>query len=203
MYPQSMIRSVFKSAGWLAAVAFLLASGCSRMDNPLDPTGGHAPVYTQNSETASPGIATRPIRVEESVSRMVSAEHGGVLKLQGVSPRNGRFLYILQIPPGALSVDTRITMSLPSKDAACLDFGPEGLTFNKPVRLIMVIDERLRQTQIEGEADIYWYNPETDAWEAQGGQVVRLSRRTIQGVAALDHFSRYSLGGDCPILKAY
>lgn len=202
MYPQSMIRSVFNGAGWLAAVVFLLASGCSRIDNPLAPRS-HDPAYTQTPDAASTGLATKRVRAEESVSRMVSAEHGGVLRLEGRSRHNGPYLYILRIPPGALSADTRITMSLPSKEAACLDFSPEGLTFNNPVRLTMVIDERLRQTQIEGEADIYWYNPETDAWEAQGGQVVRLNRRIIQGVAALDHFSRYSLGGDCPILKAY
>ena len=92
-------------------------------------------------------------------------------------------------------------MSLPSEEVATLDFGPEGLQFLKPARLIAVVNQDLRNVTIPGEADIYWHNPESDTWQAQGGEVLRLQNGFIRGFLRLHHFSRYSLGGDSPIQK--
>ncbi|MBM3264445.1 MAG: hypothetical protein FJY97_13600 [candidate division Zixibacteria bacterium] len=202
MYRLVAIRRLISRAGYVAAFVALSLAGCSGIDGPLESVG-NVGIREQTTPSDVPALATRRVRGPQSVSQLIDARSGGVLRLVGNTGPNGMYHYIQHIPPGALTEDTQITMTLPNPDAACLDFGPAGLSFAKPARLTLVIDERLRQTQIKGEADVYWYNPQTNGWEALGGQVFRVNWKIIQGVVKLKHFSRYSLGGDSPIQKAY
>jgi hypothetical protein len=196
----SFIRRLRTGAGWAAALVIFGLAGCSNLNNPLGSSGPDAvsPSGQVAEQSESAGILTKLDGGGLSLARDISARWGGILSLQDAGDADERYYYALVIPPGALPHNLRITMTLSSEGTATIDFGPEGLEFAKPVRLIMVIDPALRQTGIKGKLDIYWYDPNTGAWVAQGGQVSRSIAGKILGVVNINHFSRYSLGGDSP-----
>lgn len=198
----------------LAAVAMLVFVGCADFNNPLDSPSPGVEIQPEN-RLETPGTLSKKgtERVDRAdadnkatnsiiaTRQMVSARNGGVLRLRNAIGDKRRYHYVLHVPPGALTEDVVITMQLASEDVATLDFFPEGLRFKTPARLIVQVLPELRNTDIHGKEDVYWYNPATTGWETQGGQVGVLKNGMIQGVVDLHHFSRYSLGGDNPIQK--
>ena len=95
----------------------------------------------------------------------------------------------LDIPPGALAADTDITLSiLPKSGAAVVDvseFGPDGLTFLKPVTLTIQADGALAP---EGKSLALAVNEGAD-FKAIPGSTFANGAAT----ASIMHFSRYTV----------
>lgn len=208
----SIYRRIMR-AGIILGVALLALSGCS--NNPLDSASPGAVNQSVQAETpqgtqpgaqgkllGSGGLVRSLLSTVLKVEKMIVATVGGTLELIG--PNN--VTYRLYIPPDALLTNTLITMTAPDPSKAIVDFGPAGLHFAKSVRLEMLIDPSMSQTQIQGAPDVYWYNPGTGGWEGQNGTVVLFEDAPggpkIGATADLNHFSRYAQGGDGRIDKA-
>lgn len=201
--------------GLAMAMTLFVLAGCSNFDNPLgpqSPAGQSAQATGEQTDPAAKSLGsavggalntTRSVvQGIQNTSTTIIANVGGELRL--VDP-NGKYIYRLIIPAGALSNDTVISMAAPSASDAVLQFGPHGLNFNIPVTLTMAFDPSMNQDQIQGSADVYWYNPSTGGWEGQNGTSVLLEGAPggdkIASTAKLNHFSRYAHGGDRPIQK--
>jgi hypothetical protein len=147
---------------------------------PVDEPGG------VNAEPTLYGISSTPDNPDLAVYRiegksrgyLVSADKGGVVG-------NGRVS--LEIPAGALDEDTYISMEMVDKSNLVVEFGPEGLVFNKPVTMTMkltgtVAENRAATTRIK------WYNPENGKWD----EIPNLPVASPDKVGALlEHFSKY------------
>jgi len=88
-----------------------------------------------------PGPTEDPINSVNDASSvmLVSPEYGGTLSLPYMAG-NG----ILEIPPGAVDQETEVKISTPqeaSPGLIQLGFEPQGLTFNKPIRLTVTYEE--------------------------------------------------------------
>jgi len=92
--------------------------------------------------------------------------------------------YTVSFPPDAVAEVTLVELTQVESGAWPIELTPHGLAFATPVTLTI---------HAEGESDpaglhIYWFNPDTEAWEAQPSQV---SGNDVS--AELAHFSRYGL----------
>ena len=129
------VRSIARTRTLLLGTA-LIVSACS--DLPAEPQvevplsagllgdlGGVVRVVTG---ILSP-VLTRetPLSRDEVVSEMIG-RNGGVIRL----PHAG---LTVNIPAGALSRSTRITVRAPAGDLLGYEFAPHGLQFNRPVTL--------------------------------------------------------------------
>ncbi len=179
----SRSRHTLKSFALLACLALLLAAmGCEQGSvlAPVDDPGG------VNAEPDFYGISSAPtdpdpMAYEKTHGGMVSGEKGGVIS-------NGRVS--LEFPAGALDQDTYITMEMVDKSSLVVEFGPDGLVFNKPVTMTM----RLDGTKAEGLAEtilIKWYNPESGRWEDISNLPVENPNKKS---ALLEHFCKYGAG---------
>lgn len=96
----------------------------------------------------------------------------------------------LIVPAHALDSNTTITAELREvweADSSYLDFdfGPDGLTFNQPV--VLVIDVNLFADPNLKYVDWFWYHPCANRWVLQG----RFIPRNGQIKIILNHFSKY------------
>jgi len=184
-----MSRHTTKTLALLACLALLFAAvGCKEGSvlAPVDESGG------ANTEPSFYGISSTPdnpnltVCTSEGKTRgaRVSADRGGAIG-------NGHVR--LEIPAGALDEDTYITMEMVDKSNLVVEFGPDGLVFNKPVTMMMT----LTGTTAEGLAEstlIKWYDPDSDRWE----NITNLPVSSPNKVSALlEHFSKYGadIGG--------
>ena len=113
-----------RTTGWLLA-----AMACGGKD---DGKGG--------SDSPGTTYSDPPSETTEAISVLIDAESGGTVEAFGAE---------LEIPPGALSADTAITVSVRSAaglpEAATVvgqafDFGPDGTTFSVPATLTLPVD---------------------------------------------------------------
>ncbi|MFH1456353.1 MAG: LamG domain-containing protein [archaeon] len=85
-------------------------------------------------------------------------------------------------------------------------FSPEGTSFNSPIVVTMTYPDTNQDGIVDGFEnppavkekflDIYWYNPVTTQWEAQGADCDAANDYTANACTVeIDHFSQYSLGG--------
>jgi WD40-like Beta Propeller Repeat/ZU5 domain len=133
--------------------------------------------------TSGAGGATTP--GTNTTSAPIAAAAGGEVRLGAAR---------VTIPPGALEADTTITLSLVTNpnvpDAtsvvgAIYDFGPSGLTFNKPVTLSLPLNQAIPAGK---RAEIGWL-------DEQDGQWVALDSTTGADavVAETDHFTLFAV----------
>jgi len=182
-----MSRSTFtpKALALFACAIPLLASiGCS----PEAPT---APSLEPLNVVASPNFirilstskGAEDIQLVAGVSKMISAEQGGVVS-------NGRVT--LEFPPYALGEDTEITIEWLDDGTLGVELGPHGIKFDRPV--VMIMD--LRETTAEGKgqsARTIWWNENENWWE----KIPKSESNENEIRTELEHFSKYSseLGG--------
>jgi hypothetical protein len=110
-----------------------------------------------------------------AVEQLIIAEEGGVITItEGV--------YLI-VPPEALDEDTMISAEASVKGKrVCFEFGPEGLTFNKPAKLGMTWDTVILLLS-NGVYDFMLYGED-------GSQITpRITERGI--VYNIEHFSLY------------
>jgi hypothetical protein len=161
-------------------LSVLAAMGCGSY-SPVTPSqddttpGVEFPVFVQVL-TTSAGSSGRDMMqtTSTSVSMVISAELGGTVTNGYVS---------LYFPPGALDVDTEITMDMPMYPQAMVELGPHGIEFNKAVIMTLPLDK------LDSDATSYrtlWNNEIEGIWVDIGGHV-----ENGNIVSKLEHFSDY------------
>lgn len=115
-------------------------------------------------------------------SALIQADVGGVVSW-------GRFS--VDIPAGALSEDTEISISRPNSQLVMCELEPHGIQFNKPVKLQINYGGTYADDKETGLASfgIYWLNDSTGIWEMVGQKVDAQSNKVE---ADLEHFSGYA-----------
>ena len=143
-----------------AAVALTISAlGCS-----IDP----------QEQSASPLAA--PMGASDRAARDASdliGPGGGRVEKGGV---------IVEVPPGALTADTRIAICL--KADGSVDLLPDGQRFNVPVRLHLAPPAG----KTASDCVIQWYDPAQSLWVTIGSTPGGVDR-----VAPLAHFSIYRM----------
>jgi hypothetical protein len=142
----------------LAALALTLSGfGCS-----IDP----------QEHSASP--LTAPMGATGGLSRDASkiiGPDGGLVERGGV---------IVEVPPGALTANTRVAIRLRSDGS--VDLLPDGQRFNAPVKLHLAPPSGKKAS----ECVIQWFDPAAGSWVTIASSPGGLDR-----VAPLQHFSIY------------
>jgi hypothetical protein len=138
-------------------------------------------VACSSDDTTPTPAPTNPTPGATTTVRVTAAAGGSVADPSGKTK--------LDIPPGALAADTDITLAiLPRSGAAVVDiseFGPDGLTFLKPVTLTITADATLAP---EGKALSVAVNEGAD-FKAITGSTFANGVAT----ASIMHFSRYTV----------
>jgi hypothetical protein len=123
---------------------------------------------------------SEPLRRDEVVSATIG-RNGGTIRL----PRAG---LTVTIPRGALSSNTRITVTAPAGDLMGYEFAPHGLQFEKPVTLTQEITRREAANGLEG---IYFEGELQPTVTVLEVKPVTVSRD--HAIFRIDHFSGYGL----------
>ncbi len=163
----------------LMAISFLsvlAALGCGTY-SPVAPSNTPTMPGVENPDFATLLSASKgsEAAIKSSVaSAMISAEKGGMIS-------NG--YYSLYFAPGALSVDTEISIEMPEFPKAIVRLSPHGIQFKEAVVVSLPLE------MIESPAPSYrilWHNAGAGIWESIGG---RIDNGFIK--AELKHFSEY------------
>jgi hypothetical protein len=120
------------------------------------------------------------------IAEMISADDGGEIQTQGAA---------INIPPGALSEDTEITVEvIPASDvpesdsiaSLVYDFGPDGTTFSEPVELTIALNTEVPEGM---EVQMAWLDEESETW-------MPLADSRLEGdevIATTDHFTMFAI----------
>ncbi len=134
------------------------------------------------------------------VSQRITADSGGVLKLQY---DNGSSLYHFAIDasltfmPHAVNSDVTVTMSL-DDSLVLLNFEP-SMTFNIPAQLnVQATGLDLSGFATSSGFNLYWHDPITGAWVAMPAQAIVVTAAVSGTLACMNgqipHFSVYAFG---------
>ncbi len=160
--PKIKLEVVQMKRRHVAALSLLLAFtvvigfvGCGREGSILEPTRDELTPLPLPASTLSgqgcPGM--------NEVSKVISAEMGGEVTLE--------FCTVV-IPPGALDVDTEISIKLDDPAYAIVDLGPDGTQFNVPVQIKYDLDlffGYLKENGLEPtDLVVALYDEETGTW---------------------------------------
>jgi len=133
------------------------------------------------SETTS--LVTGLPSLVNALVQVVNGAVGGVLS---------RGMWTAQIPAGAFSGTATLSLSTQAATPNVCQLGispADKNAFAKPV----VLTAKIPLTMAASSAQIQWYNPQTQAWEAVPGSSVNALARTVS--APLWHFSTYRVDG--------
>lgn len=191
----------FTAAIFIALALVLGITSCSNLDNPLTPltpTGSHRSIRADAFVPVSLGrvfgsnVQTKPV----SITQRVFAVTGGTVTLSGIlSSETNAYSYSLSFPPGALAQDTDISIYVTDDATVWFELGPDGTQFRVPVTFTIVINGE-GFTFPSQNLDIYVFNPDTGRWDSQGASITKGPGSRFEAVVVLQHFSRYSLGGN-------
>ena len=163
----------------LTAITFLsvlAALGCGTY-SPVAPSNSPTMPGVENPEFATLLSASKgsEAAMRSAVSSaMVSAEKGGVVS-------NG--YYSVYFAPGALDIDTEISIEMPEFPKAIVRLSPHGIQFNAPVILSLSLN---KAAEISEEWNVLWLNDGTGLWESIGAYIEDGALK-----AKLEHFSEY------------
>src|SRR5688572_7773087 len=118
-----------------------------------------------------------PLRHDEVVTQTIGRD-GGVIRL----PRAG---LTVTIPRGALSSNTRITVTAPEGDLLGYEFAPHGLQFKKPVTLTQEVRTP------EGGLEVIYFDGELQA-TVEVLEVLPVLDSQGYAVSRIQHFSGYA-----------
>ncbi len=173
----------------LIIVSVLAITGCDK--SPLQPE--------LSAELPTPELAHKSTSFENNIkcfesSGLVTAADGGIVRLGWGGRKNS-----LRVKPGAVEKDVviEITSCVPKGNrknkysAIELDFGPSGLTFSKPAKLVLNAGflNALRSPIHKGVVKLYYYDPDTDEWLFQQEAKVRNGKIIFK----ISHFSKFGI----------
>ncbi len=141
------------------------------------------------------------INVEDpGVSELIGSDGGTVVV---TDPKNSIFGTKIEIPAGALSEDTVITISssytpgglIHQPVSYCINFEPDGISFSAPVDLIFPYNDEDNDGYVDGHGieeqaiAVKYFNDVSEQWE----DMVVKDRDTINNTVrvATTHFSKY------------
>jgi hypothetical protein len=179
-------RSMVLATGVLIFVAALLVTGCS-VQSPVGPNVEPTPEPDQphvlSRSAASVGFAQgSPINMYNEA--MVSAKDGGRLQV---------FDVVLEIPAGALDVDTVYSINIPDISVFYNEFGTDGLVFKQPVTVTMSYRNADLSGVDESTIRIGWWDEEHGKWLSMDCELDRVNQVVV---GKLYHFSAYALVSD-------
>ncbi|MBN2026110.1 MAG: IPT/TIG domain-containing protein [Actinobacteria bacterium] len=108
----------------------------------------------------------------------------------------------ITVPPGALSEDVEVSLSILSSEdlpeppggvakiARAFDFGPDGLTFQQPATVVFTYTEDELDGANEEDLQVYYYDSVTSSWQLIAG-VIDTEQNTI--TCTIDHFTTFAI----------
>ena len=178
-------RTSIKYSALMATLfAVLLLVGCSQ--SPVAPT-------TQTTDTSEPHVLSRSTAfgvgaslspVPYHTEAVINAATGGRLELVDV---------VLDIPAGALDVDTTYSIDIPDLTVFYNEFGTDGLVFNVPVTVTMSYRGADLSGVDESTIRIGWWDEDGQKWVDMVCTIDKVNQ-TVTG--QLHHFSAYALVSD-------
>ncbi|MCB0262440.1 MAG: hypothetical protein KDH98_04730 [Calditrichaeota bacterium] len=118
---------------------------------------------------------------EDGVSTAIIGPEGGILFHAS---------HRLEVPAGALSESVEISMSMPVSDTLLFEFGPHGIQFNMPVKLVLDFNHAWTSDLDESLFKVVYMNSTPLGWEAIPTTVDDV---TEQCIGETNHFSRYAI----------
>lgn len=173
-------KQLWKAGIAMALVLLFVVVGCS--DNPVVSKPKGEPRLLTRAIDLNSGISQST--TDYHVSKLISAQSGGVVSLLDVQ---------LIVPPAALANDVTFDITIPDITVFFNEFGPSGLTFMKPVTVIMSYRNADLSGVDESTIRIGYYNPNTDTFEDMLCEVDHFNKVVK---AQLHHFSAYALISD-------
>ena len=178
-------RSIMVMATALLLAGGLLLTGCSQ--SPLEPnlepiSESSQPQVLSRSAAFTGGAQGSPITMYSEA--VISAKDGGQLAL---------FDVLLDVPPGALDMDTTYSISIPDINVFYNEFGTDGLVFNVPVTVTMSYRDADLSSVNESSIRIAWWNEDANTWVNMECQLDPVNQ-IVTG--KLHHFSAYALVSD-------
>jgi hypothetical protein len=174
-------RSIISVAGILVLAIGMLFAGCSK--SPVQPV----------AETSQPQVLGRSVAFDSDASgspiplyaeAVISGDQGGQLAL---------FDVVLDIPPGALPVDTLYSIEIPDINVFCNKFGTEGLVFDAPLTVTMSYRGADLSNINQSTIRIGWWDEDNGEWVDMECELDQ-ANQTVTG--KLHHFSAYALVSD-------
>ena len=187
-----MYRKIF-TAG-LAGVVGLAMVGCSLVDSPTGPQTS-SPEVSSNSLLG--GLTGTVNSLTGTVTNLVGSLIISCDKLpqqtvaQVIGSQGGKITvgpHTLTIPAGALKQNVRITASITGDKASTVQFGPEGLKFQKQASLTMSYAHCKKLLPL----------PTRIVYTTDNLKILELlrsldNRRSKTVTSPLDHFSKYAI----------
>ena len=165
----------------LLTTAVAMATACDNLSDALTGDGADAGAGSPAGKADWPGSGDEAPSGTTSTALAVSATEGGSVALESGWAA-------VEIPAGALSDDTTITIEAQPPEADTLsgvyDFGPDGTTFNTPVQISLAFDGDVPEGK---EAVLAWQD---------GTQWVHLAGSQLAGgkvSAPVEHFTRFAV----------
>lgn len=180
-----------KKAAWLALLMFIVGSafvlqGCG--DQPLAPqsqndNGGIAALKSSGDAAHASGLISSVLNLVKSVVEVIGRLGGQICVSLGDGRKCG-----LTVPAGALNEPTAISMRVEDsggrQSSAIVDFGPDGLVFERPTTLFYDVNDPDGAVKT-----LTWFNPSTNRWVVMGTARVQNGRVTF----SVNHFSKYGI----------
>jgi len=163
--------------------AVLLLVGCSQ--SPLESTQASEPTQPHLlSRSTAFGVGASLSPTPYHIDARIDAATGGRLELVDV---------ILEIPAGALDVDTLYSIDIPDLSVFYNEFGTDGLVFNVPVTVTMSYRGADLSGVDESTIRIGWWDEDGQKWV---DMVCTLDKVNQTVTGQLHHFSAYALVSD-------
>lgn len=172
----------------LTLAVMLTACGCSNM--PTKPEGmgqSQAPLAASGAEQVQPiGLPLLNGGGNVTTRTVMVGLLGGIVSVGD---------FTLVIPPAALPQPAAVTVRQADLDHPVVDLtiSPASANhFRLPV--LLVANARKMDPSLLSIAQISWWNPATQKWEAVSGSSVSVGSLTV--TAPLQHFSTYRVSGN-------
>jgi len=181
----------------ISLIVLLLVSGCGEQ-HPKAPLGSDQSATAHPSaslgkrfrNSTSSVISSKQVQrkkaldqaaLSRNASEVIAPSSGGEVKL---------YDFRINIPSGALSSNTSISIA-PTNDAYLqADFGPDGTLFKVPATLTISYEEADLTGIKPEDLTVSWFDPATNQWIDLGG-VVDTKEKTVS--VQVWHFTEYSL----------
>jgi hypothetical protein len=183
-------------------ITLLLFTGCGEQ-HPKSPLGAKLETSQDaaglGKKTNGPADANTAPSSETRIERssplnLASMEAGDLSYSQLVPAGAGGTLYFdefeFYVPPGSLSQNTVISITVTSDGYLQMDFGPDGTQFNPPATMTVSYAAANLKGLKPSNLSISWFDTAAKQWINIGGTVDQ-SAKTVS--APISHFTEYSL----------
>jgi len=173
----------------MAVAAISFVSGCS--DSPM--------VVEPSSSSSSPVlIVQRPARGKITAadqwiegSKLMRNDRPDTLRVGNDQIGYSYFIAPANALPQKWVI---VTMRVSTTGPVLVEFGPEGLRFNRPTKVVLSYRGADLSKVNESSLRVYYNNEKIKAWELMPGGSSDHATMTVR--ASLEHFSQYAVGSE-------